>query len=75
MAQGETVRKKDSYSFFLRSLKRLMDKYEGQYVAIVGTTVIAHGNDAQRVYAIARERHPRERVLVGQVPVKEAMVL
>ncbi len=67
--------RKDPYAFFLRSLKRLMDRYEGQYVAIVGAAVVAHGKDAKRVYEIAQEKHPHERVLIGQVPVKEAMIL
>jgi hypothetical protein len=52
-----------------------MEKYEGQYVAIVGRSVVAHGKDAKRVYENAREKRPRDRVLIGQVPVKEAMVL
>ena len=69
------TKKEDSYQFFMRSLRRLMEKYEGQYVAIVGRSVVAHGKDAKRVYENAREKHPRDRVLIGQVPVKEAMVL
>ena len=67
--------KQDSYQFFVRSLRRLMDRYEGQYVAIVGAAVAAHGPDAKRVYDIAHQRHPNERILIGQVPVKEAMIL
>jgi len=53
----------------------LVDTYEGQYVAIVGRSVVAHGKDAQRVYEKARRIHPDERILIGQVPVKEAMIL
>ncbi len=52
-----------------------METYEGQYVAIVGRSVVAHGKDAQRVYEKAHSMHPDERILVGQVPVKEAMIL
>jgi len=52
-----------------------MDRYEGQYVAIVGAAVVAHGRDAKRIYEIARRKHPNRRVLIGQVPVKEAMIL
>ena len=68
-------KKEDSYQFFVRSLRRLMVRYEGQYVAIVGKSIVAHGKDAKRVYKVARERCPRDRILIGQVPVKEAMVL
>ena len=67
--------KKDSYLFFLRSLRRLMEKYEGQYVAVVGRSVVAYGSDAEKVYYRAQKTHPDERILIGQVPVKEAMVL
>jgi hypothetical protein len=56
--------------FFVRSLRRLMDEYEGQYVAIVGGTVVAHGKDAEGVFESARRMHPEERILIGQVPVR-----
>jgi hypothetical protein len=69
------TKKNDSYEFFLRSLRRLMVRYEGQYVAIVGNSIVAHGKDAKRVYETAKEKFPRERVLIGQVPVREGMVL
>jgi len=52
-----------------------MDRYEGQYVAIVGAAVVAHGRDAKLVYEIARRKHPDRRILIGQVPVREAMIL
>ncbi len=69
------ARKDDSYNFFLRSLSRLMVRYEGQYVAIVGRSIVAHGKDAKKVYEIAHNKFPDDRVLIGQVPLKEAMVL
>ena len=69
------TKRKDSYQFFVGSLRRLMDRYEGQYVAIVGRSVVAHGKDAERVYEKAHGMHPDERILIGQVPVKEAMIL
>ncbi len=52
-----------------------MGRYEGQYVAVVGKSVVAHGGDAEKVYEKARKMHPQERILIGQVPVKEAMML
>jgi len=69
------TQEKDPYRFFLASLRRLMDRYEGQYVAIVGAAVVAHGRDAKRVYEIARRKHPDRRILIGQVPLREAMIL
>jgi hypothetical protein len=67
--------KRDPYLVFLHSLRKLMDKYEGQYVAVVGGAVVAHGGDAEKVYEKACKTYPTERILIGQVPVKEAMVL
>ena len=68
-------KRKDSYEYFLRMLGKLMDRYEGQYVAIVGVSVVAHGKRADRVYEKARKIQPGKRVLIGQVPAREAMVL
>jgi len=51
----------DPYQFFVKSLQELIDKYEGQYVAIVGKSVVAHGKDAKRAYDSARRSHPAER--------------
>jgi hypothetical protein len=65
----------DSYIFFLRSLRRLMEKYEGEYVAVVGAKVVAHRGHGKEVYDQARRRHPQSRILLAQVPAKEAMVL
>jgi hypothetical protein len=51
-----------------------MVRYEGQYVAIVGRSIVAHGKDEKRVYDIAREKYPHDKVLIGQVPVKGAAI-
>lgn len=67
--------KKDPYAFFLRTLRRLMDRYEGQYVVIVGTTVVAHGKPVKRVYEVARHKLAGERLLIGQAPTKQIMIL
>jgi Family of unknown function (DUF5678) len=68
------TRKDDSYEFFVKSLRRLMVRYEGRYAAIVSGSVVAHGKDAKRVYEIARDKYPLRRVLIGQVPVKGVRV-
>ena len=67
--------RRDPYDFFLRSLRSLIEKYEGQYVAVAGAKVIAHGRDGRKVYDVARSAHPRSKILLAQVPAKEAMVL
>jgi hypothetical protein len=52
-----------------------MEAYEGEYVAVVGAKVVAHGHHGKEVYDQARRRHPQSRILLCQVPAKEAMVL
>jgi len=52
-----------------------MEVYEGEYVAVVGAKVVAHGRDGKKVYDKACRKYPKRRILLGQVPVKEAMVL
>ncbi len=69
------AKKKDPYVFFVKSLRRLMNRYEGQYVAIVGSSVVAHGKDADRVYEKAHKAHPSARILIGQVPMTGPTVL
>jgi hypothetical protein len=69
------AKKYDSYEFFASSLRRLMARYEGQYVAIVGRSVVAHGKDGKAVYEIAQKKFPSQRILIAQVPLKEALVL
>jgi len=44
-------------------------------VAIVGRGVVAHGKDGKVVYDKAQKKFPDQRVLVAQVPLREAMVL
>jgi hypothetical protein len=56
----------DSYQFFAKSLPRLMTRYEGQCVAIVGKSVVAHGKDGKIVYEKAQKKFPDQRVLVAQ---------
>jgi len=48
-----------------------MVRYEGQYVAVVGKSVITHGKDAKQVYELAREKRPHDRILIGQVPSRQ----
>jgi hypothetical protein len=70
-----SMARRDPYSFFLKSLRTLVEKYEGQYVAVVGAKVVAYGRDGKKVYDRARSTHPGSKILLAQVPGKEAMVL
>lgn len=37
----------------MKHIQKLMDKYEGEYVAVVENDIIAHGKDAKKVYDTA----------------------
>jgi hypothetical protein len=61
-------RRIDPYGFFLRSLRRLVDKYEGEYVAMVDARVVAHGRNGKEVCDRARRAYPGSRILLAEVP-------
>ncbi len=71
MAAGEVK----SYTSFTRRLPSMVRRFEGQYVAMVRGQVVAHGGDAMQVYERARQKYPRGRIFLGQVPTRQAMVL
>jgi len=52
-----------------------MEEYEGEYVAIIGKKVIAHGRDGKKVFDKARKANPRSPIFLLQVPTEEAMIL
>lgn len=58
----------DPSGFFLRSLRRLVDKYEGEYVAMVDARVVAHGRNGKEVCDRARRAHPGSGILFAEVP-------
>ena len=64
----------DSYQFVEVFAPTHVENGNGQYVAIVGRGVVAHGKDGMSDYDKA-QKFPDQRVLVAQVPLRETMVL
>ena len=66
---------KDPLEYFRTHLVDMVAEYEGEYVAIIEDDIIAHGNDAKKVYYAAKTKFPKKVVFLGQVPRKKAMIL
>ena len=65
----------DAFEYFRTNLVEITGSYEGEYVAIIEDSIVAHGRDAKKVYSAAKEKFPRKTIFLGQVPRKEAMIL
>ena len=66
---------KDAFEYFRANLVDMIAEYEGEYVAIIEDKIVTHGRDAKAVYSVAKEKFPRKKIFLGQVPRKEAMIL
>ena len=49
--------------------------YTGQWIAIVGKEVVAHGKDAKKIYDEAKKVADGKPIFVTVVPEKGAMIL
>lgn len=61
-----------NYDFFL---KMDTSKYKGEWVAISGNKVVAHGKDAQKVYANAKKKVPIKDISLAKAPEEQMLVL
>ena len=60
------------FEFFVTSdLKR----YEGEYVALVGRKVAAHGKNAKVVWKEAKKKFPKSLPTIAKLPKEEMLVL
>ena len=60
----------DSLEKRIPVIEKMISKYEGEYVAIIGDKIIAHGKDVKKVYQDAKSKFPKNIVFLGQVPRK-----
>lgn len=61
-----------NYEYFVRTDT---SSYKGEWVAICGKRVVAHGKDAESVYKQAKKRNPRGSISLAKVPHEEVLVL
>ncbi len=64
--------KSPEFEFYL---KTDLSKYEGKYVAIVESKVVASGSNAKDVLNEAMQKHPGIVPTLAKVPKAEAMIL
>jgi len=60
-----------NYQFFM---KENIDSYIGEWIAIAGQKIIAHGKDLKKVFKEAKEKNPKDRPMITRVPDKETMI-
>ena len=60
---------------FEHFLKTPLKRYKGQYVAILGSKVVASGKDAKEVWEKARKKYPKKLPTLAKLPKEETLVL
>lgn len=53
----------DAFEYFRTNLVDIAGSYEGEYVAIIEDSIVAHGRDAKNVYSAAKEKFPRKSLI------------
>ncbi len=52
-----------------------LSKYEGEWIIIANESVIAHGQDLNKLYTKVNKKYPREELLTVNIPRKGDYVL
>lgn len=52
-----------------------LNKYEGQYIAILGKKIISFGSSAKEVWDRARKKYPGSHPTIAKIPKKEIMIM
>lgn len=60
------------FEFFLEAD---LEKYKGEYIAIIGKKIAAHGKDAKKTWEQARKKFPTKLPTIAKIPHEEALVL
>jgi hypothetical protein len=55
-------------------LKLDVRPYAGEWIALVGGHIVAHGKDAETVYAEAKAKAPRGELMLNWVPVHDTLL-
>lgn len=61
----------DNYGYFM---KADLSGYLGEWIAICGEKIIAHGTSARKVFEEAKRKCPSEKPLLTRVPEKDTMI-
>lgn len=61
-----------NYNFFL---KVDTSRYKGEWIAIAGRKIVAHGKDAQEVYKTAKKKAPTKDISLAKAPDEQMLIL
>ncbi|MBI2503927.1 MAG: hypothetical protein HYW07_11930 [Candidatus Latescibacteria bacterium] len=64
---------KETEALWLASHPEILQKYRGQYIAVSGERVIAHGKHLRAVLQKARKIDPEP--LIDKVPAQDTLIL
>lgn len=62
---------KQNYQFYV---EKNLDEYIGEWVVICDSKIVSHGKDVKKIFKEAKEKHPKERLLLTRIPEKETMI-
>lgn len=62
---------KSEYEFYM---KADVSRYAGEWLAIVGNEIVAHGKTVKETLAEAEKNYPKEKILVAWAPSNETML-
>ena len=65
---------KSEYEYIL-SAREQLGQHLGEWIAIVGDDIVSTGDDAQKVYQKAKERHADKTPLILKIPKETLMLL
>lgn len=61
-----------NYDYFIRTDT---SSYKGEWIAIAQGKVVAHGDDAEKVYKAAQKKVPKKEISLAKAPDEQMLVL
>lgn len=61
-----------NYDFFI---KTDTSSYKGEWIAIAGNKILAHGKDAEKVYNAAKKKVKNKEISLAKAPDEQMLVL
>lgn len=61
-----------NYEFYI---KADTSAYKGEWIAIARKKIVAHGNDAEKVYKQAKKKYKGEDISLAKIPEDQILVL
>lgn len=72
MKHNPSKKTTENYQSFLRIDTR---RYRGEWIALAGKKIVAHGKRADLIYEKATKLYPSKKISLAKVPKEETLVL